>query len=189
MTQTTMLIGTGVRAPLPGTLQRIVLMTIALMTLPPMFYFCGESGTTDKPVPQTHDAGAADDAGTPTDADAGSIDSGLLGYRRVFFVSPHDGDQLESPVTVTLGSEDFPIEPANHSDSVERGHFHVMIDLECLSVGTQMLPDANHIDLANGERELKLDLSPGEHRLCVQAATGDHFTLEHRDVVKVEVVK
>lgn len=188
MTQTMLLEPRVVRTPAPGTLQRIVLLTIALMTLPPMFYFCGESGSTDKPVPQTHDAGmTAVDAGDP--ADAGEPDSGLLGIRRVFFVSPLDGDEVESPVTVVLGSEDFPIEPANHGDALDRGHFHVMVDLDCLSFGTQMVPDANHFDLIHAEHEIKIDLSPGEHRLCVQAATGDHYSLEYTAVIKVEVVK
>jgi hypothetical protein len=162
----TLVLGSAQREPFSMKLQRAICLVVALMTIPPLLHVCGDDPRPTAEEPPRPDAGAP-----PPDA-------GVNGDPLVFFDAPRDGSSMRSPVHVVLGAENFVIEKAEGQETVTRGHFHVMIDVECLHNGELMEPDAQHLDLANGENEVLIELTPGPHELCVQAATGDHHALD-----------
>jgi hypothetical protein len=95
---------------------------------------------------------------------------------RVFFTSPSDGATVTSPVKVTMGAENFVIEPAGKVKA-GAGHLHIMVDTDCVAAGKVVLADATHLHYGKGQLEAELALSPGTHILCLQAADGAHIAL------------
>jgi hypothetical protein len=95
---------------------------------------------------------------------------------RVFFTSPTDGATITSPVKVTMGAENFIIEPAGKV-TAGAGHLHIMVDTACVAAGEVVPADAAHLHYGKGQLEAELSLSPGTHTLCVQAADGAHIAL------------
>lgn len=73
---------------------------------------------------------------------------------RVYFVTPADGGELDSPVAATFAVQDFTVEPAG---GAKEGHAH--------------------LHFGQGQMGAALDLAPGEHTLCPQAADGNHIAL------------
>lgn len=95
---------------------------------------------------------------------------------RVFFVEVKDGATVSSPVQVKMGAENFTIEPAGQVRT-GAGHLHIMVDADCLPAGQTVPKDDNHLHYGNGQMEANLELEPGTHRLCLQAADGAHVAL------------
>ena len=95
---------------------------------------------------------------------------------RVFFTSPADGAEVSSPVHVTLGAENFTIEPAGEVKT-GAGHLHIMVDTACVAAGEIIPKDATHLHYGQGQLEADLELAPGPHTLCLQAADGAHTAL------------
>ncbi len=96
---------------------------------------------------------------------------------RVFFTSPAEGASVSSPVHVTLGAENFTVEPAGEIKA-GAGHLHIMVDADCLKPGEVIPKDDTHLHYGKGQVEADLELAPGSHTLCLQAADGAHFALE-----------
>jgi hypothetical protein len=96
---------------------------------------------------------------------------------RVFFTNIKDGDTVSSPVTVQWSAENFTIEPAGEVKD-GAGHLHVMIDVPCVTAGEAVPADDNHRHFGMAQTETLLELSPGEHTLCLQAADGVHTALD-----------
>jgi hypothetical protein len=95
---------------------------------------------------------------------------------RVFFTAPADGSTVSGPVHVTLGAENFTVEPAGEVKA-GAGHLHIMVDTDCLPAGTVIPNDANHLHYGKAQLEADLELAPGPHTLCLQAADGAHTAL------------
>lgn len=95
---------------------------------------------------------------------------------RVFFTSPRDGATVTSPVKVTMGAENFVVEPAGKVKA-GAGHLHIMVDTDCVAAGQVVPADAAHLHYGKGQLEASLALSPGTHTLCLQAADGAHIAL------------
>lgn len=98
------------------------------------------------------------------------------GQARVFFTSPSDGATVTSPVKVTMGVENFLVEPAGPVKA-GAGHLHIMVDTECGAAGAVVPADAAHLHYGKGQLEAELALLPGTHTLCLQAADGAHIAL------------
>lgn len=98
------------------------------------------------------------------------------GQARVFFTSPNDGATVSSPVKVTMGAENFVVEPAGKVKA-GAGHLHIMVDTDCVAAGQVVPADAAHLHYGKGQLEANLALSPGTHTLCLQAADGAHIAL------------
>ena len=95
---------------------------------------------------------------------------------RVFFTNLSDGAIVSSPLKVTMGSENFAIQPAG--EIVDgTGHLHITIDADCAPVGEVVLKDETHLHYGKGQLEAELTLAPGQHTLCLQAANGAHIAL------------
>jgi hypothetical protein len=96
---------------------------------------------------------------------------------RVYFVEPQDQATVSSPLQVRLGADNFAVEPAGEvREGV--GHLHILVDTACIAPGQGIPKDDQHLHYGKGQLEAELDLSPGEHTLCLQAANGSHIALE-----------
>jgi hypothetical protein len=95
---------------------------------------------------------------------------------RVFFLEPQNEAVVDSPVQVRLGAENFTIEPAGEVRQ-GAGHLHIMVDTPCLAAGEVIPKDERHLHYGDGQREATLELAPGQHTLCLQAADGAHRAL------------
>lgn len=115
--------------------------------------------------------GAEDDAAAPAS---------------VSITAPEDGTTVPATFSATMAAEGFAIEPAG--EVVEgSGHFHLIVDGDCLPAGEQIPADETHIHLADGASETELTLSAGEHTLCLQAGDGQHSALGLTDEITVVV--
>ena len=99
------------------------------------------------------------------------------GQARVFFTGPADGASVSSPVHVSLSAEHFTVEPAGEVKA-GAGHLHIMVDAECLKPGEAIPRDEAHLHYGDGQLEADLELTPGTHSLCLQAADGAHIALD-----------
>ena len=95
----------------------------------------------------------------------------------VSFVEPADGATVSSPVTVRLAAENFTIEPAGEVKP-DAGHLHIMVDADCIAAGQVIPKDDTHLHYGQGQLEASLELAPGAHTLCLQAADGAHTALD-----------
>ncbi len=107
----------------------------------------------------------------PTPAPAASAEP------RVYFVEPADGASAASPLKVVMAAENFVIEPASDVVAEGRGHLHIMVDTPCVEAGQGIPKDETHLHYGKGQLEAELELAPGQHTLCLQAADGLHVAL------------
>ncbi len=91
----------------------------------------------------------------------------------VWFIEPADGASVNSPVTVKMGVSGMEVEPAGMV--VEgKGHHHLIIDGNYVDQGVMVPADSTHIHYGQGQTEVELDLTPGQHSLTMQFADGVH---------------
>ena len=95
---------------------------------------------------------------------------------RVYFVEPQAGATVASPVHVVMAAENFTVEPAGEVKP-GAGHLHIVVDGECAAPGDAVPKDDTHLHFGKGQLEADLELAPGEHTLCLQAADGAHVAL------------
>ncbi|GAB4298009.1 MAG: DUF4399 domain-containing protein [Roseovarius sp.] len=112
---------------------------------------------------------------------------------RVYFIAPHDGDTVTSPVHVVFGLSGMGVAPAG-TDKANTGHHHLLIDRPPLGQGPDgaaelddPLPsDAHHRHFGGGQTETMLELPPGRHTL--QLVLGDMNHIPHNPPVVSEVI-
>ena len=104
-------------------------------------------------------------AQTPSPAGAG-----------VYFISPHDGDVVSSPITVRFGLTGMGVAPAG-TDVPATGHHHLLIDADLPPLGMPVPKDAQHLHFGGGQTEASIELPPGRHTL--QLLLGDHNHIPH----------
>lgn len=107
---------------------------------------------------------------------------------RVSFAQPQDGAEVIAPFTVEMVVENFVVEPAANGVNEGRGHLHIMVDAPCVQPRLTVPPDPQHLHFGDGRTMAVLDLEPGQHFLCVQAADGDHTALAATDEITITVV-
>ncbi|MCI0396382.1 MAG: DUF4399 domain-containing protein [Chloroflexi bacterium] len=95
---------------------------------------------------------------------------------QVRFAQPADGASVSSPVRVVMTAENFIVEPAGEARD-GAGHLHIMVDTPCLPAGESIPRDDAHVHFGEGRTEAELELTPGTHTLCLQAADGQHKAL------------
>lgn len=102
---------------------------------------------------------------------------------RIYFTSPTDGATVSSPVQVVMSGEFFTVEPAGtiHPGA---GHLHILVDNDCITPGQVIPKDETHLHFGAGQLTAELELAPGEHMLCLQAADGAHFALPGEGMVE-----
>ncbi|NEZ03639.1 DUF4399 domain-containing protein [Wenzhouxiangella sp. XN201] len=105
---------------------------------------------------------------------------------KVYFIAPHDGDTVTSPVTVRFGLEGMGVAPAG-VDHDQTGHHHLLIDTgpDTMPAMDQPLPTTDQVvHFGGGQTEVEIELEPGEHTL--QLLLGDHRHVPHDPAVKSE---
>lgn len=95
---------------------------------------------------------------------------------RVFFTSPSDGATVTSPVKITMGAENFIVEPAG-TVRPGAGHLHILVDTPAIPVGQVVPKDEKHNHYGQGQKEAELTLTPGTHTLLLQGTDGAHVAL------------
>ena len=105
----------------------------------------------------------------------------------VFFIEPIEGTVVSSPVDVAMGADGFTIEPAEEGVGENRGHFHIMVDAPCVQARLTVGEDERHLHFGGGQSTARLDLTPGDHTLCLQAGDASHTALGIVDVITITV--
>jgi hypothetical protein len=102
------------------------------------------------------------------------------------FTTPADGARVAGGVQLVMAADGIDIEPAG---SVRKGagHFHVIVDHDCVATGAAIARDADHVHLGGGQSEGVIYLEPGRHDLCLQIGNGGHSALGVTDRITVEV--
>jgi len=67
------------------------------------------------------------------------------------------------------------------------GHFHIMVDVECVPVGEIIPSDDDHKHYGKAQLETELELGPGEHTLCLQVGDGIHTATELVETIQITV--
>ena len=108
------------------------------------------------------------------------------GEASVSFASPADGETVSSPVSVEMQAEGFEVAPAEESTEGQ-GHFHVMVDTECVGEGETIPNDETHLHFGDGSTTTEIELEPGEHTLCLQAGNATHSAFGTTDQISITV--
>ena len=98
----------------------------------------------------------------------------------VYFISPQDGDTVQSPVTVRFGLKGMGVAPAG-TDKPNTGHHHLIIDTDLPPLDENIPMDENHVHFGGGQTETTVTLAPGKHTL--QLLLGDMNHIPHNPVV------
>lgn len=105
------------------------------------------------------------------------------GGGKVFFSEPKNGATVKSPVHIVFASDMFTIAPvppgeiAPEAVRANTGHFHLGVDTDCLAPGS-VIPKANPwVHFGKGDNTIDMQLTPGPHKLAVQAGDDRHATM------------
>jgi hypothetical protein len=120
---------------------------------------------------------SAPGAGAPAAAPANAPD-------RVFFVSPTNGATIKPMSTIEFGSSGkvtvAAVPPGElKPEQVRPGmiHYHIAVDTDCLPAGA-VIPKADPwVHFGDGKKVIEMSLTPGPHRLTVQAGDDMHRTI------------
>lgn len=104
----------------------------------------------------------------------------------VSFAAPEDGATVSSPVDLQFEAENLEVEEAGEVTE-GAGHFHVMVDIECVAVGETIPDDESHLHFGDASTSTQVELEPGEHTLCLQAGDGAHTALDATDEITITV--
>ena len=120
-----------------------------------------------------------------------TIEVNVTESRKAFFVEPQDGARVSSPFTVRMGVEGLSVEPAAEGVNEGAGHHHIIADVDLPQSGGPIPSDENHFHFGKAQTEAKMDLAPGEHRLRLLFAQGNHFPYDPAitDTITVTVIE
>ncbi len=104
---------------------------------------------------------------------------------QVYFISPKDGDEVKSPVTVQFGLKGMGVAPAG-TDNPKTGHHHLLIDKKLENYTDPIPADDNHKHFGGGQTETTIELAPGKHTL--QLILGDMNHVPHKPPVESKVI-
>ncbi|HEX3398380.1 MAG TPA: DUF4399 domain-containing protein [Steroidobacteraceae bacterium] len=84
----------------------------------------------------------------------------------VYFIAPHNGAKLHSPVTIRFGLKGMGIAPAGIKFD-NTGHHHLLIDTDLseLKLDAPMPATDKIVHFGKGQTETTLTLPPGKHTL------------------------
>jgi len=84
----------------------------------------------------------------------------------VYFIAPHNGAKLHSPVTIQFGLRGMGIAPAGTKFD-NTGHHHLLVDTDIseLNLDAPMPATDKIVHFGKGQTETTLTLAPGKHTL------------------------
>ncbi len=93
----------------------------------------------------------------------------------VHFMSPKDGDTVDSKLTVKFEVTGMTVKPAG--EMVDKtGHHHLIIDGKAIAKGSPVPKDEKNLHFGKGESETTITLPKGKHTLTLQFADGAHVS-------------
>ena len=99
-------------------------------------------------------------------------------HKKLFIISPQNGDVVSNPVTIKFGIKGMNIVPAGVNE-MNSGHHHLLINLETLPNLSSPIPaDSSHLHFGKGQTETTIDLKKGKNSL--QLLLGDHNHIPHK---------
>ena len=104
---------------------------------------------------------------------------------KVYFLSPQDGSEVTSPVTVRFGLTGMGVAPAG-TDKENTGHHHLIVDAELPDMNAPIPSNDNYRHFGGGQTEVSLELPPGQHTL--QLLVGDLLHIPHNPPVMSEKI-
>ena len=105
---------------------------------------------------------------------------------QVYFISPQDGDIVDTTFTIKFGLKGMGVAPAGTMKEMT-GHHHILIDLNEYPDLTKPLPATeNIVHFGGGQTETELTLKPGEH--SIQLLLGNFAHIPHDKPVLSEKI-
>lgn len=101
----------------------------------------------------------------------------------VYFIQPHDGAVVESPVKIVFGLKNMGVAPAGTMQK-NTGHHHLIIDAPLPPLDQPIPSDEHHVHFGGGQTQTTIELAPGKHTL--QLLLGDATHIPHDPPVKSE---
>ncbi len=105
---------------------------------------------------------------------------------RAYFVGHRNGDEVPTTVTLRFGLVNMEVVRAG-VETPNAGHYHLLIDTKLPAMDKPIPDDSSHIDLAAGQTQAKITLTPGEHTL--QLLLGDENHMPHDPPVMSQPLK
>ena len=109
--------------------------------------------------------------------------------KKLFFITPSDGEKITSPVTIKFGIVGMEIVPAG-VDMPDSGHHHLLVNVDKLPNMKLPIPaDENHLHFGAGQTETTINLPKGKHTL--QLLLGNHLHVPHDDTLiseRIEII-
>jgi hypothetical protein len=139
---------------------------ITLVAFSGLLHACS-GGNGDQPA-------AAADPAAAAPAESAAVEVIEVATPRVFIVSPENGAEVSSPVTVIFGIEGYGVAPAGTFED-GTGHHHLLVDAELPALDQPIPADDNHLHFGKGQTETELELAPGDHTLLLLLGDGNHM--------------
>jgi hypothetical protein len=133
------------------------------------------------------DGGDAEDQVVQTPSDMSTEETNTTPAASVTVETPAEGATVSSPVKVRMAASGVAIEPAAEGVKPNSGHFHIIVDSDCVAVGQVIPSDPTHLHFGQAQTEADVQLSPGPHRLCVQVGDAAHTATDITKLVPVTV--
>lgn len=93
---------------------------------------------------------------------------------KVYFIAPHNGARVKSPVTVVFGLKGMGVTHAG-DEFKNAGHHHLLIDVtEPLDPDDSIPADKNHVHFGAGQTEASIELAKGPHTLQLVLGDANH---------------
>ncbi|MCU4750625.1 DUF4399 domain-containing protein [Natrialbaceae archaeon A-CW2] len=108
------------------------------------------------------------------------------------FVTPQDGDTVESPVQIEAEVEGVELVEVAEPAAGE-AHLHVLVDRECFDDGevapgpSEEAEEDGIYHWGDGSSEGEIEMEPGERELCLQLADGAHRVFGETDEITITV--
>ena len=102
---------------------------------------------------------------------------------QVYIISPVNGAEVTSPVTVRFGLQGMGVAPAG-MEREKTGHHHLLVDGSVPDLTQPLGGDVKHF--GGGQTEVQLELAPDTHTL--QLILGDHMHQPHNPPVVSEQI-
>jgi hypothetical protein len=96
----------------------------------------------------------------------------------LFFFEPEDGDTTDNPVYVRIGN-------ANLGSTTGPVVAHLLIDTGCVTPGQIIPTDDAHLRFDKGQIDRRVELTAGQHRLCLEASDENNIALDGPGMVQV----
>ncbi|MDJ0758637.1 MAG: DUF4399 domain-containing protein [Woeseiaceae bacterium] len=134
------------------------------------------SAPAEEPVADSVTEAGSEAEGTPVALPRSASPEGA----RVFFITPADGDTVQSPVAIEFGIENMEVAPAGQ-DTTHSGHHHLIINAELPPLDQPIPADDNYRHFGDGSTSASLELEPGTYML--QMLLGDYLHIPHEPPV------